>query len=290
VIAERSLHDIPLPDGRILRLGERTLVMAIVNVTPDSFADGGERFDADRAVAGVFQAVQDGADIIDIGGESTRPGAAPLPIDEELRRVVPVLEALRGQLGVPVSIDTYKAGVAERALSLGATIVNDVSGFGYDPPIAEVAARRGAAAVLMHNRGRSKDIYEFATYTDVMGEIRRELMSRVAQAEAAGMTRNRIVLDPGFGFAKRAEHTYEALARLPELAAEGLPILSGPSRKSFLRAAVGDVPPADRVWGTAAAVAASVLAGAHIVRVHDVAAMRDVVRTADRIRAGALSG
>ena len=282
----RPHFTVPLPAGGSLQLGGRTLVMAIVNVTPDSFADGGIRFDPDRAIADAMQMVADGADILDVGGESTRPGADPLPIAEELARVEPVLEGLRGQVDVPISIDTYKAAVAERALDLGAAIVNDISALIYDPPLAAVIARRGAAVVLMHNRGRSSEMYAEARYADVAGEIARELADRVAVAEAAGIPRERIIVDPGLGFAKRAEHTLEALARLPELASSlGLPILSGPSRKSFMKAALGDVPPADRVWGTAAAVTASVLLGAHIVRVHDVKEMVQVVRVADAIAA-----
>jgi dihydropteroate synthase len=262
--------------------------MAIVNVTPDSFADGGLRFDPDRAIADALQMVADGADLLDIGGESTRPGAAPLPIADELARVEPVLEGLRGRVDVPISIDTYKAAVAERALDLGAAIVNDISALTYDPPLAAVVARRGAAVILMHNRGRSSDMYAEAHYADVAGEIARELAARVAVAAAAGVARDRIIVDLGLGFAKRAEHTLEALARLPALASSlGLPILSGPSRKSFMKTALGDRPPHERVWGTAAAVTASVLLGAHIVRVHDVKEMVQVVRVADAIAAAA---
>jgi dihydropteroate synthase len=273
-----------LSNGRQLDLGVRTLVMGIVNVTPDSFADDGTRFDPDVAIADALRMVADGADLIDIGGESTRPGAAPLSADEELRRVSPVLEGLRGRVAVPVSIDTYKAAVADRACDLGATIVNDVSALVYDPALAGVAAQRGAAVILMHNRGRSSDMYASAVYADVMAEVTRELGARVQSAMGAGIRRDRIVVDPGLGFAKRAEHSLAVLAGLSRLSALDLPVLCGPSRKSFLRAALGDVPPPERVWGTAAAVTAAVLAGAHIVRVHDVAAMVQVARTADAIR------
>ena len=257
--------------------------MGILNVTPDSFADGGVHFDADAAIRAALQMVKDGADILDIRGESTRPGAAPLPAEEELRRVAPVIEAIATRVPVPISIDTYKAGVADRAMDLGAVIVNDISAFAYDPDLAGVAARRKAAVVLMHNRGRSASMYEFANYEDVVDEIGRELVARADLAIAAGVARERIVLDPGFGFAKRAEHSVEALAKLERFHALGYPILSGPSRKSFLRIGLGNRPPTERLWGTAAAVAASVLAGAHIVRVHDVKAMADVVRIADAI-------
>jgi dihydropteroate synthase len=257
--------------------------MGVVNVTPDSFADGGARFDSGRAIADALQMVADGSDILDIGGESTRPGAAPLPADEELRRVGPVLEGLRGRAGVPISIDTYKAAVADRAIDLGATIVNDISALAYDPALAAVVARRGAAVILMHNRGRSSEMYAEATYQDVAGEVAAELSARVQVALAAGITRDRIILDPGLGFAKRAEHSLAALAGLGRIAELGFPLLSGPSLKSFLKSGLGDVPPAERLWGTAAAVTASVLLGAHIVRVHNVKEMVQVVRVADQI-------
>ena len=283
VFEMRPLFSIPLPNGSTLELGRRTLVMAIVNVTPDSFADGGLRFDPDVAIADALQMVADGADILDIGGESTRPGAAPLPVEEELRRVEPVLEGLRGRAAVPISIDTYKAAVAERALDLGATIVNDISALTYDPELAGVAARRKAAVILMHNRGRSREMYELATYDDPAVDVRRELHTRLQSAIASGIDAGRIILDPGFGFAKRAEHSIAVLAQLGKLAALGRPILAGPSRKSFLQASIGERQPPDRVWATAAAVAASIMHGAHIVRVHDVRPMVDVVRTTDRI-------
>jgi dihydropteroate synthase len=284
VIAPRKPYSLPLPGGRTLALGERTLVMGIVNVTPDSFADGGERFDAARAVADGLQMIEDGADILDVGGESTRPGAAPLPEGEELRRVLPVVEGLAAA-GALISIDTYKAVVARAALARGAAIVNDISGLQFDSALASAVAETGAALVLMHNRGRSDEMYRLAVYGDVAAEIAAELEQAMARAAAAGVRRESIVLDPGFGFSKRAEHTYEALARLDRLAALDRPILSGPSRKSFLRAAIGERDPSGREWGTAAAVTASVLLGAHIVRVHGVRAMADVARVADRIRA-----
>ena len=258
--------------------------MGIVNVTPDSFADGGVHFDPETAIAGAVAMVAAGADLLDIGGESTRPGAAPLEVDEELRRVVPVLEGLRGRVEVPVSIDTYKAGVAERALDLGAEIVNDVSALTDDPALAGVVARRRAAVILMHNRGRSADMYARAQYGDVTADVARELDERARAAIDAGITRDRIVLDPGLGFAKRAEHTFAALAGLPRLLELGYPVLSGPSRKSFLTSAIGAAPAEERVWATAAAVTASILLGAHIVRVHDVAEMVQVARVADAIR------
>lgn len=283
MIAPRKTYSLPLPGGRTLTLGERTLVMGIVNVTPDSFADGGERFDPARAVADGLRMMADGADILDVGGESTRPGAASLPEDEEMRRVLPVVEGLASG-GAMISIDTYKAVVAREAVARGASIVNDVSGLQFDAGLAGVVASTGAALVLMHNRGRSDDMYRLAVYADVMAEIAAELEQAIARAVSAGVPREAIVLDPGLGFSKRAEHTYEALARLDRLAALGRPILSGPSRKSFLKEAVGERTPSEREWGTAAAVTVSVLLGVHIVRVHGVRAMADVVRVADRIR------
>jgi dihydropteroate synthase len=268
-------------------LGARTLVMGIVNVTPDSFADGGLRFDPGRAVADALKMIEDGADLLDVGGESTRPGAEPLPLDEELRRVLPVIERLGPQSTVPISIDTYKAEVAREALARGAVIVNDISGLQYDGSLARVAAESNAALVLMHNRGRSREIYREATYRDVLGEVQQELGEAIARATAAGVTREAIVVDPGIGFAKRAEHSFDLLAGLGQLASLDRPVLVGPSRKSFLKQALGDRTPSEREWGTAAAVTAAVLAGAHIVRVHGVREMADVVRVADRIRAAA---
>lgn len=273
-----------------MTLGERTLVMAIVNVTPDSFSDGGDRFDPDRAIADAIQMVADGADILDIGGESTRPGAALLPAEEEWRRVGPVLEGLRGRVSVPISIDTYKASIAERAIAVGASIVNDVTAFAADAGMAGVVARSQAATVLMHHRGRSSAMYDRAVYSDVVAEVRAELAVRITAAEAAGVSRDRIIVDPGLGFAKRAEHSMVALAGLSAFVTLGVPILSGPSRKSFLQSALGPREPADRVWGTAAAVAMSISLGAHIVRVHDVKAMVDVVRVTDAIESHRHSG
>jgi len=286
MILPRRAYTVPLPGRAPLVLGQRTLVMGILNVTPDSFADGGVNADPERAVARGLEMIAEGADIIDVGGESTRPGAEALPEAEELRRVLPVVERLAAA-GALVSVDTYKAAVAREAVARGASIVNDVSGLRYDPALAPVVAENGAALVLMHNRGRSREMYREAAYQAVMPEIAAELEDAIALAVAAGVRREAIVLDPGFGFAKQARHTFAALATLDALARLDQPILSGPSRKSFLTAALGPREPADREWGTAAAVAASVLFGAHIVRVHGVRAMVDVVRVSDSIRGAA---
>jgi dihydropteroate synthase len=281
---ERRRYIVPLPGGRVLALGERTLVMGILNVTPDSFADGGLRFDPERAIEDGLRMIAEGADILDVGGESTRPGAQALDAGEELRRVLPVVERLAAS-GALVSIDTYKAVVAREAVARGAAIVNDISGLQFDHELGRAVAETGAAVVLMHNRGRSGEMYRYAEYDNVPAEIAAELRLAMARAADAGIGIESVVLDPGLGFAKRAVHSYEALAHLEALAALDRPILSGPSRKSFLKDAIGDKPPSEREWGTAAAVAASVLFGAHIVRVHGVAGMADVVRVADRIRA-----
>jgi dihydropteroate synthase len=290
VFPARRSYSVPLPDGRVLALGARTLVMGILNVTPDSFAEpsplvtaGG--VDVLRAVEAALRMESAGADLVDIGGESTRPGADPLPAAEELARVVPVVAALSGRLQIPISVDTYKADVARAAAAAGASIVNDISGLRYEPGLARAVADSGAALVLMHTRGRSKSMYDQARYDDLLAEIARELTESVERATACGVTADRVILDPGVGFAKRPEHSYGVLARLGDLAAAlDRPILVGPSRKSYLRDAVGDRPAPERDWGTAAAVTAAVLAGAHIVRVHAVEEMVQVVRVADEIR------
>ena len=259
--------------------------MGVVNVTPDSFSDGGTLADLSSAIDAAVRMVEQGADLIDVGGESTRPGAQAVSAADEQRRVLPVIEALAARVAVPLSIDTYKASTADAALAAGAVIVNDVSGLRYEPKLGDVVARRGAAMILMHTRGRSGEMYEQASYLDVVGEVLDELRESMAFATGAGIAADRIMLDPGLGFAKEAPHSYEALARLDELSELGRPLVAGPSRKSFLaRPLGGRVAPADRDWATAAAVTAAVLAGAHIVRVHAVAEMLHVVRVADEIR------
>ena len=283
-IADRPTFTVPIAHGRSLALGDRTLVMGVLNVTPDSFA--GSVMDAAAAADLALQMEADGADLIDIGGESTRPGAGEVSEADELARILPVLERLQGRLTIPVSVDTYKAGVARAAIAAGAGIVNDISGLGYDPELGDAVAAAGAGLVLMHTRGRSRDMYREATYADVVAEVAAELDQALTRALAAGVARERIVLDPGLGFAKQAGHSYAVLAGLPRLQALGRPLLVGPSRKSFLAAAIGPLRPADRDWATASAVTAAVLLGAHIVRVHGVASMVQAVRVADAIRQG----
>jgi dihydropteroate synthase len=280
----RATFTVPLPDGRALHLGARTLVMGILNVTPDSFADGGLYLDAGAAEAAAVEMEARGADLIDVGGESTRPGSAGIDAAEEIARVQPVIKRLSRSVKVPISIDTSKPAVAEVALAEGAALINDVTGLRYDAALAVIAARSGAALILMHTRGRSRDMYKEANYISVSTEVADELRASLERAVAAGARRESVVLDPGLGFAKRAEHSYAALAALPELARLGRPLLVGPSRKSFLSAAVGERTPADRDMATAAAVTAAVLLGAHIVRVHNVPGMVDAVRVADHIR------
>jgi dihydropteroate synthase len=261
--------------------------MGVINITPDSFSDGGKALDPARAldIARAMEAA--GADIIDLGAESTRPGATPVGTAEELARVLPVLKALAPAVRVPISIDTYKAAVAAAALDEGAVIVNDISAFEYDRGLGEVVAKRGVPAVLMHTRGRPQDMYQHAEYGNVVQDVLDDLVRAVIRAQDLGVQRGQLIVDPGLGFAKRGPQSLEALAGLERFAELGLPILIGPSRKSFLAAATGPLEPADRDWATAAAVTAAILAGAHIVRVHAVEKMIHVVRVADALRLAA---
>lgn len=283
----RRHYTVPLPRGRTLALGGRTLVMGVLNVTPDSFSDGGLFIDPQRAVDEALRMVEAGADLIDIGGESTRPGATLVHATEERRRVVSVVEALAPRIPVPISVDTSKAEVARAALDAGAALVNDISGLAYEPGLAAVVAATGAGLVLMHTRGRPADMYAQAVYHDVCGEVAAELRASLDRALAAGIAREAIILDPGLGFAKRAEHSVEALAGLDAetLVALDRPWLVGASRKSFLQAAIGETAAGDRDWATAAAVAVAIVLGAHVVRVHRVPEMVQVVRVTDLLLA-----
>ena len=272
--------------GAAAVLGERTLVMGVLNVTPDSFSDADPLRAGDAAIAHGLRLFEDGADWVDVGGESTRPGATPVAADEEARRVVPVIEGLRRRGAGPLSVDTTKASVARAALDAGADLVNDVSAFGYDPGMAGLVAAHGVPAVLMHLRGGFAEMHRSPCYRDVMAEIVAELGAAIARAEAAGVARDRLLVDPGIGFSKAAAHSLEALRRLDEMEALDRPVVVGPSRKSFI-GKVLDLPVDRRLMGTAAAVAACVLRGAHVVRVHDVRDMVEVVRVADAIRGDA---
>src|SRR5277367_1195324 len=272
--------------GRELLLGERTLLMGVLNVTPDSFSDGGNFLDPDRAFARAVELEEQGADIIDIGAESTRPGSVRVSEAEELRRLVPVLKRLHGKLTVPISVDTYKAAVAEKALEHGAEIINDPSGLTFDAQLARVAANHDAGLILNHMRGTPETWAKLPPLQDVMGGIVHDLEAGVHRAVSSGVDRLRIVIDPGLGFGKRKEQNAEILARLAELADLELPVMVGPSRKSFLGTKPDEV---DIEFATAAAVTAAVLGGAHIVRVHEVLKMKAVLQIADAVLGASLA-
>lgn len=278
----RAKFKLRLP-SRVLALGERTLVMGILNVTPDSFSDGGKFLDASAAVARALEIERAGADMIDIGGESTRPGSKPISAEEELRRVIPVLEALRGRLKIPISIDTSKPEVAEAAAAAGAEILNDVSALHAGPAMAEIARRHKLPLILMHMRGEPRTMQQKPFARDALRDVTSGLRKALGIARRAGVPKSQIVLDPGLGFGKSTAQNFELLARLPELARLGCPLLVGASRKGFVGRVLGGAAAGDRVWGTSAAVSAAILAGAHIVRVHDVAEMVQVTRIADAI-------
>ncbi len=271
--------------SRTLILGERTLVMGVLNVTPDSFSDGGRYDEPGIAIEHALAMELAGADLLDIGGESTRPGSEEIPASEELDRILPVLEGLRGRLKIPVSVDTRRSTVAELAIRAGAEIINDVSGLRSDVRIAEVVANYRVPLILMHMHGEPRTMQKGPFARDVMRDVARGLRVSVAKARKAGVAKAQIILDPGIGFGKSHSQNYELLQKLPELAALGYPLLVGTSRKGFLGATLAregkPAPPEERIWGTAATVAASILGGAHIVRVHDVAEMVQVARVAD---------
>ncbi len=264
---------------RTLQLGERTLIMAVLNVTPDSFSDGAKYTDPDRAFARAIELEEQGADLIDIGAESTRPGSARISEAEELRRLVPVLKRVRNKLGIPLTVDTYKAAVAEKALELGADAINDPSGLTFDADLARKTSHANAGLILNHMRGTPETWAKLPPLKNVVRTVAAELDAAAHRAIRAGIDRRQIVIDPGIGFGKRKEQNCEILAQLGELARLEFPILVGPSRKSFLarESAV------ETEFASAAAVAAAVLNGAHIVRIHDVKAMKAVVEVADEI-------
>jgi dihydropteroate synthase len=266
--------------------GERTLVMGILNITPDSFSDGGRFLDVESAVQQERRMVDEGADIIDVGGESTRPGAAPLPVEEELQRVIPVIRAISESLAVLVSIDTYKAAAAREAVTSGAAMVNDISALTFDPDMAPAIAEMEVPVCLMHIKGTPRDMQQNPVYEDVVREVRDWLAERAAFAEKSGIRRENILLDPGFGFGKRPEHNLELLRRLREIVDLGYPVLSGWSRKSTIGRILGGLPPDERLEGTAATVALSIANGAGVVRVHDVKEMVRVARMTDAVVRG----
>ncbi|HKF52194.1 MAG TPA: dihydropteroate synthase [Candidatus Acidoferrales bacterium] len=278
----RKKFRLHLPSHTIL-LGERTLIMGVLNVTPDSFSDGGKFIKPEAAVERALEMEHDGADVLDIGGESTRPGASPLGAAEELERILPVLEMLRGKLKIPISIDTQKAEVAKAAISRGAVIVNNVSALQLDKGLADVVTKHKVGIILMHMRGKPRTMQNGPFARDVMRDVIKGLREALGRAKQAGIERSRILIDPGIGFGKNYRQNFEVLARLSELSKLGCPIVLGASRKAFLGASLDNAAPEKRTWGTAATVAAAILGGAHIVRVHDVKEMAQVARITDRV-------
>jgi dihydropteroate synthase len=271
--------------SRTMILGERTLVMGVLNVTPDSFSDAGNYFEVKKAIEHAIAIERAGADFLDIGGESTRPGSEEISAAEELERILPVLEGLQGRLKIPVSVDTRRSTVAELAICAGAQLINDVSGLKSDARMAQVAAKHGVPIILMHMRGQPRTMQRGPFAKNVMKDVIAGLRDSVATARKAGVARSQIILDPGIGFGKSYAQNYELIEKLPQLAALGFPLLVGTSRKGFLGATLARAgkaaPTEDRIWGTAATVTAGIFGGAHIVRVHDVAEMVQISRVAD---------
>ena len=270
---------------RSLPYGERTLVVGVLNVTPDSFSDGGQFLSVDSALAHAGQMIDEGADILDVGGESTRPGSEFVSEEEELHRVIPVIERLAASASIPISIDTTKSSVARAALEAGAEIVNDISGLRFDPAIAEEVAKTKAGLVLMHSRGTPKTMQTLPPIDDIMTEVVTGLRASIALAEERGIRRESICIDPGIGFGKTAEQNLELIAKLDRLVSQfpHFPIMIGTSRKSFIGKLLNNAPSDERLHGTVATAVASVLKGAHIVRVHDVKAAIEAVRVVDAV-------
>ena len=277
---------------RRMPIGQRTLIMGILNITPDSFSDGGEFFEFDKALAHAEQMIAEGADIIDVGGESTRPGGEPVSAEEEIKRVVPVIEALAKRFETPISVDTTKSEVARTALDAGAAIVNDISALRFDFYVADAAAQAGAGLVLMHSRGTPATMHRLPPVADIMAEVTSSLRASVHMAERRGVKRESIVIDPGIGFGKSQEQNLELIAKLDQLIAAfpGLPLLIGTSRKSFIGRLLADesgtpAPPEERLHGSMATITTAVLHGAHIVRVHDVKAAVETIRVSELLKA-----
>ncbi len=281
-MARRKQFKLRLP-SRTLELGARTLVMGVLNLTPDSFSDGGKFFSLNRAIEAALTMEAAGADILDIGGESTRPGSNAVLPREELARVLPVLNRLSGRLKIPISIDTRRSAIADAAIAAGAQIINDVTGLRFDPEIAGVACRNHVPLILMHMRGEPRTMQKQPFARNAVRDVLSGLKRSVAIALKAGVPKSQIIVDPGIGFGKSFRQNYELIARLGEIAILGFPILIGTSRKTFLGTTLDGKPPEERIWGTAATVAASILAGAHIVRVHDVEEMVQVARVTDKV-------
>ena len=262
-------------------LTSRTHIMGILNVTPDSFSNGGKFLDRDAAITHGIRMAEEGADFIDVGGESTRPGSESVSIEEEIRRVVPVIETLTKKISIPISIDTNKSEVADAALSAGAVIVNDISGMTFDQRMPSVVVRHKATVILMHIKGKPKTMQENPIYVNVTVEVKQYLAGRASIARQAGI--EQIIVDPGIGFGKKYEHNIQLIQELNQLTKLGYPVLIGPSRKSFL-GVILDLPPSERLEGTAAAVTMSILNGANIIRVHDVKEMKRVAKVSDALK------
>ena len=273
--------------SRSLTLGKKTLIMGVLNVTPDSFSDGGLFFSREKAVEQALAMEADGADIIDIGGESTRPYAEKVSLEQELERVIPVIEDLCRTVRIPISIDTYKAKLAESAINAGASIINDISALRFDPGMASVAKKSGVPLILMHMKGTPGDMQNKPVYSDLMGEIKAFFSEAVENAESKGIARDMLILDPGIGFGKSFDHNLRIIRDLKELEDLGLPLLLGSSRKAFI-GSILDKSPEERDTGTMAAVAAGIMNGAHIARVHNVRMAVETVKVMDAIMAGSV--
>jgi dihydropteroate synthase len=267
-----------------LDFSKKTYIMGVLNVTPDSFADGGLYFDKSAAIERAYQIVKEGADIIDIGGESTRPGSEPISIDEELRRTIPIIKSIAKKIKVPISIDTYKSEVAKSALDAGASMVNDISGLRFDPRMPEVIYEYKVPVVIMHIKGTPKDMQVNPVYEALIPEIMDYFRTGITIASRAGIAEDRIIIDPGIGFGKTYNHNLEIIKNLREFTFLQKPILIGPSRKAFIGKILGNAPVTERLEGTAAAVAISIMHGANIIRVHDVKEMLKVAKVVDAIK------
>ncbi|MDA2934937.1 dihydropteroate synthase [Acidobacteria bacterium AH-259-D05] len=267
-----------------LELGRRTRVMGVVNITPDSFFDGGRFLERSQAIERCLELAEKGADILDLGGESSRPGAQPVSSEEELNRILPVLQEVRKKVSILISVDTYKAAVAQEAFKEGADLVNDISAFRFDSQLPQVIRKWDAAVVLMHMRGTPESMQEIPASEDILGEIQMDLQAAVSKAAEIGISKERIVIDPGIGFGKTVEDNCRILNQLSFLKAFDLPLLVGTSRKKFL-GKILNLPPQERIWGSAASIAISIMQGAHIVRLHDVKEMNQVAQITDAILA-----
>lgn len=278
----RKSYSLTLRDGKEINLGERTIVVGVLNTTPDSFSDGGKHFYTDQAVEHALSMESDGADIIEVGGESTRPGSERVSLADELDRVIPVLERLKGRLKVPIAVDTYKSEVARAAVEAGATIINDISALRFDSAIADVAAETGALLILMHMRGDPATMQKIEASRDIFAEIERGLSDAISLAESRGVRHNQIVIDPGIGFGKTLEQNLAIINHLERFNLFDMPLMIGTSRKSFI-GRITNRPADERIFGTAASVAAAIMRGAHLIRVHDVREMVEVAQITDAI-------